>query len=334
MSVCAKRDPQAKGGWVGATNEDFLIPSNIYKHAVADHRIDGQMIEKYRIQLKNSTWTKWYYPGCNDVERVHEMDPKESVDKSIWNEASFKAGRRRWTQFSDHTHEVCFFSRNDFSNPICEWKEPQGEAWVTGVGKDFLKPESVYRHNSADALLYDTRIVKYRIRYANRQITEWYHAGIDDHMVKRRQRNRDPDLWNKDTRLAGRRHWTMFATHPHEVCHLPRDRKERPPTVVKKDNAKLTQMSSLMQPLNITQFWGRHHQHPSLLPAEEGPGEWEVFFVLILCFAIVLRCWHICCNICGQDDVSVKTTKPESKTEWSTLRRRHDGVQVALRHKD
>jgi hypothetical protein len=55
-------------------------------------------IQKYRIQWFNGTWSKYYYPWNNDIDR--------KVNNSCENPVDWICQRRVRSYFDDHTHEV------------------------------------------------------------------------------------------------------------------------------------------------------------------------------------------------------------------------------------
>ena len=98
---CITRGPTRNERWVTFRKRSGINSQDIWKHKNADVLIDGKIICSYQIQWFSGRWSGIYYPGKNDV-----VNHKKNED--VWNNESFKAGRRQWTMFSDHTHRACY----------------------------------------------------------------------------------------------------------------------------------------------------------------------------------------------------------------------------------
>ena len=199
--------------------DKFLTTASIRDHLEADINLDGKRIAKYRIQWFKGRWNSqdpslsdWYYPGKNDVKDSGKND-------DVWSPQSFAAGRRQWTLFADHTHEVCYYTlvaEQDSAKPlIVIERPPQGSAWVTAKGSDFLTIENVRKHLESDIRLDGKHIAKYRIQWPSGEWSKWYYPGENDNVNTRKT----DSVWNYKSYAAGRRQWTLFADHTHEVCY-------------------------------------------------------------------------------------------------------------------
>ena len=98
---CIQRSATWDERWV-LSRDPQTFCDNIATHNNSDCIIDGKRIQKYRLLwFGNGKWSPYYYPGKNDIVDSHK-------NEDVWNEKTFKCGRRQWTMFIDHTHEVCY----------------------------------------------------------------------------------------------------------------------------------------------------------------------------------------------------------------------------------
>eukprot|EP00483_Globobulimina_turgida_P000292 UN00292 len=113
---CITRKKQSLA-WITARGDAFLDPNVLSTHFIADVMIDGKRIFKYRIQWFSGKWSRWFNPGVDD----NKWNAKGDHD-DLWNQAHKDAGRRSWTMFADHSHEVCYLEESDFVE--CEDNTP------------------------------------------------------------------------------------------------------------------------------------------------------------------------------------------------------------------
>eukprot|EP00483_Globobulimina_turgida_P004927 UN04936 len=99
---CVTRSSQGEK-WITARGEAFFDPTVLSKHFIADIINDNKKIYKYRIRWFSGSYSGWYFPGQND----NDWTAKSNYD-NVWNQAQKDAGRRQWTMFADHYHEVCY----------------------------------------------------------------------------------------------------------------------------------------------------------------------------------------------------------------------------------
>ena len=93
--------------WITARGDKFLNKEMISKHCSLDILNDGMEIYKYRIMWGSGAWSEWYYPGIND----NNWKAKSDHD-NVWNKAHKDAGRRSWTLFADHYHQIYYITPN------------------------------------------------------------------------------------------------------------------------------------------------------------------------------------------------------------------------------
>uniref|UniRef100_A0A7S3Z338 VWFD domain-containing protein n=1 Tax=Lotharella globosa TaxID=91324 RepID=A0A7S3Z338_9EUKA len=101
-------DPQ--NVWVGGYSTNFAGDS-LQDHYNADILILNRTICRYRIHWFSGSKSGWYYPGVNDI-----FDSKKN--ERIWNPDSVAKGRRAWTMFADHTHDIVWCDDECEEHPV------------------------------------------------------------------------------------------------------------------------------------------------------------------------------------------------------------------------
>mmetsp|Transcript_5619 Transcript_5619/g.23359 ORF Transcript_5619/g.23359 Transcript_5619/m.23359 type:complete len:239 (+) Transcript_5619:10-726(+) len=145
-AACVRREATRDERWVTARGDGFLEPATLFWHHTADLRIDGRRVCAYRIQWFTGKWSAWRTtPGVDDVVDHHKSD-------DVWNAASFAAGRREWSMFADHSHEVCYCTEGGATPPE---PPPSGEEEAPSeVGQhDECPPNNAWPYVAVVAIL-------------------------------------------------------------------------------------------------------------------------------------------------------------------------------------